>query len=440
MQGEREAGIWKAKRRVPAVRRGSERDRRLRAECDPSSSSRAQAVKPGLRRPQSRGLRRVCALAVVAALAMSFGTGAAAASVRSILDRPRAAGAPSTAPPAAPEFPPGTWQGSALVSGSLNFSYGQVSLLHPAPFSFTVAIGPSGTVSNGTWNFGPIDEVLSGSAGQGMATGSSSGTTSGTAAALTLSGQTQVSGTVTANGTTIPLDVTTPFVGGSLQPTNATCGDVFGDLVFVGGIAKYAFQAHLVGKPSNQQALGTPAGSSGAGHVQLMASEPRRVLAAPQPSLDAEASTLITMMDQLTSQAHPNVLQALSLIPLLNDFYSRVFTPKRCPAGIQANKTALYRKVASSLVKLLAKLLPKSSDYTARQMVDFVRVAGEYGLLPSLVPELYNALKAKLSLAEAANNADDCNTVAFVANGLVAVHHQQTFNFRDIAARADKCA
>jgi hypothetical protein len=296
--------------------------------------------------------------------------------------------------------------------------------------------------------FGPVDEVVSAGAGQGMGTASSSGTIGGSAATLTLSGQAQFSGSVSLpDGTSIPLNVSTPFSGGSLQPTDASCGTVSGDLVFVSGIAKFPFAAHLVGgKGNNQQALPTPHASSDPGRVETMASMSRPVVRPRAGSLDAEANQLIVTMDNLTNSplgANGQAVfpAALSLLPALHAFHDRLFSSTRCPNGklTGAHNKALFRKLQSHLAKLLTKLLPQTSDYSTKDLFEFWGIANAYDLLPSLVPEFYNALSAKLSTAAATGAHDDCHIISFLAGGLEDLS-AGNFNFKGVAQKAQACS
>jgi hypothetical protein len=313
------------------------------------------------------------------------------------------------APPTA-SFPPGIWRGTAVVVGGFSGDGVDVSVTAPIRFSFQVNVAPDGSVVDGTWTVtGEVTTVVPD--GQGAASFTGTGTLQGTGARLEFIGPVQLTGSATVQGATYPFDVAVDIEGG-FAPTSATCSMVSGDFVT---------EARDI-----QESMGFASTMTGP-FTTYRIGEAGANLA---PTFEDQYVTLVTNAEALAALAQPPAADVVALAQQAEAFYQNVYSFADCPGGTPnlGPGELPYNYFTQTVGRLLLKALANPAAYTAdelRSLADAaVRVgvvsvtAADQTLAGQVEEALFNALGTKLEQAEAAQNQEDCASIAAAAEKL----------------------
>ena len=332
------------------------------------------------------------------------------------------AGPVSAAPPPG-AFPPGVWKGAGVMTGAISTQGVTAFAEGPWIFRFVVEVAPDGSVVDGSIEgSGDVSSVVTG--GEGTFTISLAGTLAGSSARVEVGGTFHLSGQVTAQGVTVPVELDFPAEGG-FTPTSATCAVVTGDI---------ATEAR-----AEQAAAGFTTSVTGPFTAVRVAAAGANLA----PGFEEQYVQLVSTVDQLAAMATPPAAEMVALVEQSEDFYDNVFGTTSCPGGtpnLSPGKQP-YTYFVKKLGELLLKALANPSAYSVSDINSMAIAAVRIGVVGGAAPDaqlgdqvdqaLFDALATKLSEAIANQDKTDCAIIHITAT---------TLGFDELLADAQACA
>jgi hypothetical protein len=329
----------------------------------------------------------------------------------------------SAAPTTTAAFPPGVWKGSGAMTGAISTDGATAFAEGPWIFRFTVEIAADGTVVDGSIEgSGTVSAVVSG--GEGTFELSLAGTLGGSSARVETSGNLHMSGSVTAQGMNVPVELDFPAMGG-FSATSSSCTVVTGDF------AAEARDAQIdAGLATSVTGPFTAVRVAAAGDNLA-------------PGFEEEYVALVQRADALATMDTPPAADVVALVEQSEAFYQSVYSSAPCPGGPtnlepdQQPYTYFVRKLGEVLLKALANPAAYSADDIHAMGVAALQIGVIGGAAPDAAlgqqvdEALFNALATKLSEAIESQNETDCGIIHIAAG---------TLGFDEMLADAQACA
>jgi hypothetical protein len=326
------------------------------------------------------------------------------------------------APPGA-SFPPGTWKGTAVITGGWSLEDVVVSVTDPIRFSFQVNVAANGSVVDGSW-------ALSGQTAVAMADGNATatfggtGTLEGTGAAVEFTGTVEVTGSATVQGANYPFNEAVE-IGGHFAPTSATCSTVSGD---------FATEARQV-----QQSVGFATSMTGPFTAHLIGAAGDEA-----PGFEDQYVTLVTTAEALLAMPQVPAADVVALVEQAADFYENVVSSADCPGGnpgLQPGNQP-YAYFTHAVGELLLKALAtNAAGYSTADVRDMALAAVDIGvvgptpadaaLAKKVNNSFFNVLADRAYEAKKTHNTEECTSIAIAAD---------TLGYTQLAADAKACA
>lgn len=316
-------------------------------------------------------------------------------------------------------FPDGTWKGSAVFTGSI--AKQGVFATGSAEITFTLKVN-DGEVSGGVLKMSGSGRSRVPGGGRANLKVSGGLSLGGTAGRVTVSGQLSFSGTATAQGFTVPVDITFPASGG-FSPVTASCAQATGDLATETRDAHRQF------------------GFSTTVQAKFVAV---RVADADAADVVEEYKDLVEDIHEAIAQAKgaggtpPTVDQLTELASRVAGLHNAIVGLKGCGDTPEGFEKGLASPFFSDLFRQLCLLLLERADQlTVTQLITLAYLAHETGAMGKTSPDVQAgqdtedefalALNAKLDFAIEDGDTDAILSILTAA---------QQLGLDDLAAKA----
>ncbi|MCL5883168.1 MAG: hypothetical protein M1539_04240 [Actinobacteria bacterium] len=289
------------------------------------------------------------------------------------------------------DIPPGTWHGTAYVTGAIA---GQVSatLVTPSIYTFEFQVQPDGTIINGLWSTNTANvNVNVPSLGAASGTVSGGGNLGGNSAFVTASGSYSI--TVSIPGLGIGgYPVESPASGG-FQATTANCTVIYGDLA--------------TGARKAQQAAGFSTSVMGPFTATRIAAPGQQGV----QSWNENYVALIDKMNGMLDNIYPklNVKEVLQLVNEIEQFQANLIKAQTCPdlpKNFKKDKQP-YTYFVEKFTEMLNKILDNPSGYSGSDICDLLWAAHQLGVLGSAAPDEQAAQELLTKFEQVLNNKID---------------------------------
>lgn len=317
-------------------------------------------------------------------------------------------------------IPPGTWHGSAYVTGGIAGNQMTATLASPSIYTFEFQVQPDGTVSNGLWSTNTAQVNVSvpelGPAGGTITGGGSLG---GTGDFVTASGNYSVSVSIPSLGiSSFPVEL--PASGG-FQATTANCNTVYGDL---------ADQAR-----QQQQAAGFSTSVMGPFTAVRIAGPGEQGV----QSWEQTYVALLDKMEAMKNNPQPTAKEVYQLVSEIEQFHANLAKAQSCPDLPKSFKKGKqsYTWFVEKYTEMLNKLLSNPGAYNGADISEMLFAALQLGAVGSAAPDeqaaqeleakFKDVLGQKLDADIAAGNKDDAKLIYMAASQA---------GFKDLAAKA----
>ena len=326
---------------------------------------------------------------------------------------------PAAAKPTA-LIPPGTWHGTAYVTGGIAGNGINANLTSPSIYSFEFQVQPDGTVVNGLWSTNTANvNVNVPSLGPAGGTVSGGGNLGGTSGFVTASGSYNIAVSIPSMGVSgVPVEF--PASGG-FQATTANCNAIYGDL---------ATEAR-----KEQQAAGYSTSVLGPFTATKIAGPGEN----GTQSWEQNWIALLDRMGAMIKNPQPAVKDVWQLVTDIENFQANLAKAQSCPdlpKSFQKGKQP-YTWFVEKYTEMLNKLLDNPAAYSGSDISEMLFAALQVGAIGSAAPDdaAAQALEAKfeavlgqkLDADIAAGKKDDAQLIYLSASQA---------GFKDLAAKA----
>jgi hypothetical protein len=316
-------------------------------------------------------------------------------------------------------IPPGTWHGSAYVTGAIA---GQVSatIVTPAIYTFEFQVEPDGTVINGLWNTNTANvnvNVPSVGTGSGVITGG--GSLGGNSEFVTASGTYNVTISIPSIGVSgFPFEY--PAMGG-FQATTASCTTIYGDLATQ---ARQAQQA--AGFSTTVMGPFTAVRVAGPGEQGVQGWEQNWI-------------QLIDKMDAMIANPKPTAQEIYELVIEIELFQANLVKAQSCPdipKGFKKGKQS-YTYFVEKYTEMLNKLLSSPGDYSGGDISVMLFAAVQLGAVGSAAPDEQAAKELEAKFKDVLGQKLDADIAAGDKADAVQIYLAASqAGYKDLAAKA----
>lgn len=326
---------------------------------------------------------------------------------------------PALAKPTA-TIPPGTWHGSAYVTGGIAGNQVTATIVTPAIYTFEFQVQPDGTVTNGLWSTNTAQvNVAVPELGPAGGTINGGGSLAGNSEFVTVSGTYNLTVSIPSLGIGgFPFSY--PAMGG-FQATTASCTTIHGDL---------ATQAR-----QEQQAAGFSTSVLGPFTATRIAAPGEQGV----QSWEQNWIQLIDKMDAIIKNPKPSAQEIYSLVIEIELFQANLAKAQSCPdlpKGFKKGKQS-YTYFVEKYTEMLNKLLDNPGAYSGGDFSVMLFAAVQLGAVGSAAPDeqaakeleakFKNVLGQKLDADIAAGDKSDAMQIYLAASQA---------GYKDLAAKA----
>lgn len=317
-------------------------------------------------------------------------------------------------------IPPGTWHGTAYVTGGISGNQLMANLTSPSVYTFEFQVQPDGTVIKGLWNTNTANVSVNvpelGPAGGTISGGGSLG---GNSEFVTAAGTYAITVSIPSLGVSgFPVEF--PAAGG-FQATTANCNTIYGDL---------ATEAR-----QQQQAAGYATSVMGPFTATRIAGPGEQGV----PGWEQNYIQLLDKMDAMIKNPKPSAKEVLDLVIEIELFQANLVKAQSCPDLPKSFKKGKqpYTWFVEKYTELLNKLLDNPDAYSGSEIFTMMYAAYQIGALGSAAPDEQAAqellakfkqvLDKKIDADIAAGDKSDAEHICFAL---------KQGSFKDLAAKA----
>ena len=317
-------------------------------------------------------------------------------------------------------IPPGTWHGSAYVTGGIAGGEISATIATPSIYTFEFQVDPDGTVINGLWSTNTANvNVNVPSLGPASGTISGGGSLAGTGAFVPASGSYAMTVSIPSLGVGgFPVEF--PASGG-FQATTVTCNTVYGDL------AKEARQA--------QQAAGFSTSVMGPFTAVRIAAPGEQGV----QSWEQNYIQLLDKMDAMIKNPKPTANEVFQLVTEIENFQTNLSKAQSCPDLPKSFKKGKqpYTWFVEKYTELLNKLLSNPGDYNGGDISEMLFAALQLGAIGAAAPDEQAAQELEAKFKDVLGQKLDADiTAGNKADAKLIYLAASQAGFKDLAAKA----
>lgn len=267
-------------------------------------------------------------------------------------------------------IPPGTWHGSAYVTGGIAGNQVAANLTSPSIYTFEFQVQPDGTVINGLWSTNTANvNVNVPSLGPASGTFTGGGSLGGNSEFVTASGTYNITVSIPSLGVSgIPVEF--PASGG-FQATTANCNAIYGDLA-----SQARKQQQSAGFSTSVMGPFTATRIAGPGEQGVQSWEQNYV-------------QLLDKMDAMIKNPKPTATEVYKLVIEIELFQANLVKAQSCPdlpKSFQKGKQP-YTWFVEKYTEMFNKLLDNPDAYSGSDFCVMMYAATQIGAAGSAAPD-----------------------------------------------------
>lgn len=317
-------------------------------------------------------------------------------------------------------IPPGTWHGSAYVTGGIAGNQVAANLTSPSIYTFEFQVQPDGTVINGLWSTNTANvNVNVPSLGPASGTFTGGGSLGGNGEFVSASGTYNITVSIPSLGVSgIPVEF--PASGG-FQATTANCNAIYGDLA-----TQARQQQQSAGFSTSVMGPFTATRVAGPGEQGVQSWEQNYV-------------QLLDKMDAMIKNPKPTAKEVYELVIEIELFQANLVKAQSCPdlpKSFQKDKQP-YTWFVEKYTEMMNKLLSNPDTYSGGDICVMMYAAAQIGAIGSAAPDQQSAQALQAKFKEVLEKKIDADIAAGDKQDATKICETvKRGSFTDLAAKA----